>query len=259
MQPKTKTHEAFEELKGYQGLTNPDNFKYLSWLHSGKNLVKTNAVDGYVLQGFANMVMGHADLAVANMKKAHLLKDDLASYNYAVALFNVGNSAESYQVCLDLIKKDPSNQMVVIVAIGNANRSLSIEMLERALALTDVDSEYIKSQSEKTIQFITATLECLQRIGLPREKFVYMTSLLMKFLSSRYFGACHLDIGVSQTEAGNILSMDVYLYNVTSDDCLRFDDEFLDVLIDDKNLDYNDYKDVMIHLVPAEYSDLESA
>lgn len=259
MQPKTKTHEAFEELEGYRGLTNPDNFKYLSWLHSGRNLVKTNAVEGYVLQGFANMAMGHADLAVANMKKAHLLKDDLASYNHAVALFNVGNFAESYQACLDLIKKDPSNQMAVIVAIGNANRSLSIEMLERALALTDVDNEYIKSQSEKTIRFITATLECLQRIGLPREKFVYITSLLIKFLSNRYFGACPFDIGVSQTEIGNVLSMDVYLYNVTSNDCLRFDDEFLDVLIDDKNLDYDDYKDVMIHLVPAEYSDLEPA
>ena len=89
--------------------------------------------------------------------------------------------------------------------------------------------------------------------SLSIEKFVYMTRLLMEFLSNRYFGACHLDIGVSQTEAGNILSMDVYLYNVTSDDCLRFDDEFLDVLIDDKNLSYDDYKDVMIHFAPAEH------
>ena len=95
--------------------------------------------------------------------------------------------------------------------------------------------------------------------SLSIEKFVYMTNLLMTFLSNRHLNTCHLDVGVIRTEVGNILSMDVYLHNVTSDDCLRLDDEFLDVLIDNKNLDYDDYKDVMIHLVPAEYSDLEPA
>ena len=90
--------------------------------------------------------------------------------------------------------------------------------------------------------------------SLSFEKFAYMINLLMEFLSNHHLDSCRLDIGANQTEAGIILSMNAYLHNVTSDDCLRFDDEFLDVLIDDKNLNYDDYKDVMIHFVPAEYS-----
>ena len=89
--------------------------------------------------------------------------------------------------------------------------------------------------------------------SLSIEKFVYMTNLLMEFLSNRQLNACHLNISVNQTETGSIISVNVYLHDVTSDDCLRFDDEFLDVLIDDKNLSYDDYKDVMIHFAPAEH------
>ena len=89
--------------------------------------------------------------------------------------------------------------------------------------------------------------------SLSIEKFVYMTNLLMEFLSNHHLDTCHFNIGVNQTEAGIILSTNLYLHNVTSDDCLRFDDEFLDVLIDDKNLSYDDYKDVMIHFAPAEH------
>ncbi|MFB6349497.1 hypothetical protein ACFBZI_08690 [Moraxella sp. ZJ142] len=246
MQPKTKTHEAYEYLERYQGLTNPDNLRFIRWLRDAKSLLKTNAIDAYVLQGFAHMALGDADLAVQSLKKAHLLNHDLASYNYAVALHRIGNFAQSHEVCLGLLKKDPYNHKVIAVAIGNAGRQSDIGMLDEIFDL--LDGSLACRQDAK--QFINKVLDNLKQANISRENFARINQLVVKFLTKRYFGNSHIETTVTQTEIGNMLDVNIYLNNVSIDDCLRWNDAFLDVLIDDDKLHFDDYKNILVHFIP---------
>ncbi|UNU73285.1 hypothetical protein LU293_09505 [Moraxella nasovis] len=257
MIPKTKTHEAYEYLKNYHGLTNPNSFKYLSWLNSAEKLIKTDPVDGYVLQGFAHMALGDIQSAVQSMKKAYLLNNIVATYNYATLLYKSGEFSQSHQMCLNVLNKDPYDSNIIEVVLSNASRSLDLNILNEAFELFQGGNLYIDNQKIKAIDFIKNTISKLKITNITQDNFVYIYSLLNRFLSKHYIGDYYVDVDVSQTEIGNILNIDIYLNNVGTDDCLDLDDKFLDVLIDDSQLNFDDYKNIIVHFIPAKYDDLE--
>lgn len=100
--------------------------------------------------------------------------------------------------------------------------------------------------------FTQNILDDIEQANISYDTFLYIHYLLNQFLSEHHFNECHIDTIVGNTGHENILNLDIYLQNANSNNCVKFNDEFLDILINDKILDFNDYKNILIHFIPSQ-------
>lgn len=249
MQPKSKTQEAYEFLQSYQGLTDPDNLQFHRWLRDGKNLVQTSAADGYILQGFAYNLLGNAILSLDSMKKAKLLNNYFGKVNYAGLLNRLGRHEESISICFELLQQDPMDSHVFSMALTNADLALDADMAKKAFLLyegDDVDLHPFLTSLDKKA-------EILQDVDIDKETFINIKRRLFSFLSHHYCGDYSTRPFIVENEIGKRLDLNVYLNNVDVHQCVELTDMFMDELIDDDTLHFDDYKNIIVHFIPAKY------
>lgn len=251
---KPKTQEVYEFLKDYQGLTNPNSLKFLVWLKDGEMLLKTAPADGYILQGFAYVLLGNPVRAIESMKRAMLLNNYLGKINYAMRLSYFGDFQESYEICLDLLKQNPLDKQAFDVALDSARNLISCDSVEKAIELfkgdtTEASSVLFDIQDEQLL---------LADLNVAKDVFLKIQRLFCQFLSYYYHGDYTVTPIIRQTEIGKHLELNVYLYNVGIEKCLEMNGLFLDKLIDG-DLHYDDYKNIIINFIPAEYSGIQVA
>lgn len=250
MQPKTKTYEVYEYIKNYHGLTNPDNFLFYRWLTEGKELVKFSPADGYILQGFAYSLLGDAKSAIDSMKKAKLLNNYFGKVNYAGLLTRFGECEESTTICFELLRQDPMDAHVFWLVLDNADFALNADLAKKAQLLyqgNDIDLQDFLSS-------LDAKMHILQDAGIDKEVFINVKKRLFNFLSYHYCGDYTTKPVIAESEIGKRLDLNVYLNNVDIHQCLELNDMFIDQLIDDDTLHFNDYKNIIVHFIPAKYN-----
>ena len=250
MQPKPKTQEAYEFLQGYQGLTNPDNLRFRRWLRDGENLVKTSPADGYILQGFAYNLLGNAMLALDSMRKAKMLNNYFGKVNYAGILNRLGEYEESMSICFELLQQDPMDTHVFSMALANADFALDIDLAKKTFPLyqgNDIDSQYFLSSLDKKTQI-------LQDVNIDKDVFINIKKRLFNFLSHHYCGNYTTKPVIVENEIGKRLDLNVYLNNVGIHQCVELTDMFMDELIHDDILHFDDYKNIIVHFIPAKYN-----
>lgn len=250
MQPKPKTQEAYEFLQNYQGLTNPDNLRFHRWLKDGENLVAVSPADGYILQGFAHNLLGNALLALDSMKKAKMLNNYFGKVNYAGLLTRFGECEESTPICLELLRQDPMDAHVFWLVLDNADFALDADLAKKAQLLyqgNDIDLQDFLSS-------LDAKVHILQDVGIDKETFINVKKRLFNFLSHHYCGDYTTKPVIAESEIGKRLDLNVYLNNVDIHQCLELNDMFIDKLIEDDALHFNDYKNIIVHFIPAKYN-----
>lgn len=250
MQPKPKTQEAYEYLKNYQGLTNPNKIEFRRWLKDGEKLVATSPVDGYILQGFAHDLLGNAILALDSMKKAKMLNNYFGKVNYASLLTRFGKYEESTQICLALLQQNPMDKHVFLMVLDNADFALDAELAKTAFSLykgNDMDLQpFLSSLNKKT--------QILQEININKEIFINIKKRLFNFLSYHYCGDFVTKPLIVENEIGKRIDLNVYLNNVDVYQCVELTEMFMDKLIDDDTLHFDEYKNIIVHFIPARYN-----
>ncbi len=248
MQAKPKTLEAFEYLKTYSGLTDSNNLTYRRWLNDGQNLVKKSPADGYLLQGFAYHLLGDISLAITSMQKARRLNDYFGKINYATLVFRSGDYQQSIQVCLDLLAQNKEDQYVRSLLLECADFALDADLVKKLLQ-SDKGNEVLQSLALS----IDKEIQVLSDIGIDKMAYIAVKQAVFELLSNYYVGDCVIKPCVIDNEMGKQVQLSVYLDNVGIDDCLRLDNALLDKLIDDE-LPFDQYKNVVVHFIPAKYA-----
>lgn len=250
MQPQPKTQEAYEFLQKYQGLTNPDSLQFHRWLRDGENLVATSPADGYILQGFAHKLLGNAILALDSMKKAKMLNNYFGKVNYAGLLTDLGRYEESLPICFELLQQDPTDSHVFSMILENVDFALDINLAKRAFSLYQGDDinlqSFLSSLNRKT--------QILHDVSIDKDVFINIKKRLFSFLSHHYFGNYTTQFFIVESEIGKRLDLNVYLNNVDVHQCVELTDIFMDELIDDNTLRFDDYKNIIVHFIPSKYN-----
>lgn len=250
MQPKPKTQEAYEFLQNYQGLTNPDSLQFHRWLRDGENLVATSPADGYILQGFAHNLLGNAMLALDSMKKAKMLNNYFGKVNYASLLNRLGKYEESTSICFELLQQDPTDNHVFLIALANADFALDFDLAKKSFSLyqdDDIDSQPFLSSLDKKTQI-------LYDADIDKDVFINIKRKLYNFLSHHYCGNYTTKPFIVENEIGKRLDFNVYLNNVDIHQCVELTDMFMDKLIGDDTLCFNDYRKIIVHFIPSKYN-----
>lgn len=244
-----KTNEAYKYSKSHQGLTNSDSLLFHRWLKDSESLIKVSPADGYILQGFAHSLLGNAKKAIESMKKAKMLNNYFGKVNYAWLSTRFGEYEESCKVCFELLRQDPTDSHVFSIMLDNADFALNADLVKQALELYQGDDmdldDFLLSIDKKT--------QLLEDVDIDKATFINIKKLLFKFLSKHYYGDYALRPFIVENEIGKRLDLNVYLNNVDIEHCLELNDVFMDTLIDDDNLSFDDYKNIIVHFVPAEY------
>lgn len=250
MQPKSKAQEAYEFLQKYQGLTNPDSLQFHRWLRDGENLVATSPADGYILQGFAHKLLGNAVLALDSMKRAKMLNNYFGKVNYAGLLTRLGRYEESLPICFELLQQDPTDSHVFSMILENVDFALDIDLAKRAFSLYQGDDinlqSFLSSLNRKT--------QILHDVSIDKDVFINIKKRLFSFLSRHYCGNYTTQFFIVESEIGKQLDLNVYLNNVDVHQCVELTDIFMDELIDDNTLRFDDYKNIIVHFIPSKYN-----
>lgn len=101
-------------------------------------------------------------------------------------------------------------------------------------------------------KFDKKILDDIKKVNISYDKFVHINHLLNQFLLQHGFDDCYIDSDVGSTGHENVFNLDVYLQNTNINDCLEFQDEFLNMLIDNDVLNYDDYKNMLVHFIPSQ-------
>lgn len=251
--PQPKTFEAYEFLKSYNGLTNPNNFRFLSWLKDAKNLLKTNPADGYILQGFAYILLGKPELAIDSMKNAKLLNNYFGKINYAGLLSRLGETQRSSEICFEILRQNPTDRQAFLIVLDNADFALNVNLVEQVGQLYKGDKEDEQIQTS-FLSHINQYEKLLQKLDIDKNVFLKIRKSLVEFLPNYYYGMFTTKSFARETEIGKHLEFNVYLYDVDIEKCLDLTDLFLDKLINDEGLDFDAYKKIIVHFIPIEYN-----
>lgn len=246
IQPKTKTYEAYEYLKNYQGLTNPDNVLYVTWLKDAELLLKSNPKDAYILKSFAYILLGKPSDALYTMRNARKLGSDLANHNIMSILYFMGQFEESAEIATDCLKKNPYDEDCVRVLLNIALTNLDSDKINEAMQYYKGDNQDIIQQGQEYIKQITHRVNILNELGISKATFVNVSQYIYHFLSDKYVGNFELIIDFGYTELGGYAQTNVSLNHLTIDECLALQDSFLDMLIESE-LDYQDYKNILVN------------
>lgn len=197
---QSKTHDAYKFLKDYDGPTDPNNFRFLSWLKDGKALTKSNPVDGYVLQSFAYSLLGEADLALQTIKNAAALGSDIAKLNYAITLGQVGELELSSKIALDLLKQNPLDEQAFLLILQNADFSLDDADVKKAHHLFKKDFDIHSS-----LDYIFEKNQLLNELSIKKSTFLSIIKSLFYFIAHHYHGNYQVNLSKSTNEIWAII------------------------------------------------------
>lgn len=246
IQPKTKTYEAYEYLKNYQGLTNPDNVLYVTWLKDAELLLKSNPKDAYILKSFAYILLGKPSDALYTMRNARKLGSDLANHNIMSILYSMGQFEESAEIATDRLKNNPYDEDCVRALLNIALINLDSHKIKEAMRYYKGNNQKIIQLSQDNIERVDYRLNILNVLDISKHIFINISQYIYLFLSDKYVGNFDLFFDFGHTEVGGYVQVKVSLNNLTIDECLALQDSFLDMLIESE-LDYQDYKNILVN------------
>lgn len=256
MQPKPKTQEAYEFLQSYQGLTNPDSFQFHRWLREGDQLIHKHTVDAYLLKSFAYILLGEPTKALYNMENAHRLGATHVSRNLMNIFYTMGDFEKSSQIALQNIPENPQTLYYVRALLSNSLLLLAPENIHQVVSLYHgKDNEIVEYESKDMLDQITIRESLLKKLNINKEIFVKIFQKIHYFLSHHYVGDSMNSVTDEYTEIGGNLRINVFLKNIDIEHCLKFNDLFLEELINDDLLDFDEYKSIMVSFIPAQYAD----
>lgn len=249
MQPKTKTHEAYEYIRSYQGLTKPDSLVFHRWLNDAEKLVNTDAQNAYVLKAFAYILIGQPTNALYAMQNAERLGYTSATQNTMNILHSMGRFDESDDMAQAILQKNPHNAESVQILLFHALSNLNNDKIKNLMKYYSDDNQEIVQKFQEYDAEINRRVNWLNELNIPKETFVNVLQHIYKFLSNKYVGDVNLSIDFGYTDVSGYAQINIFPNNLTSDDCLKLQDEFLDMLIDG-DLKYQDYKNILVNFLP---------
>lgn len=96
--------------------------------------------------------------------------------------------------------------------------------------------------------------QILQEININKEIFINIKKRLFNFLSYHYCGDFVTKSLIVENEIGKRIDLNVYLNNVDVYQCVELTEMFMDKLIDDDTLHFDEYKNIIVHFIPARYN-----
>lgn len=249
--PKTKADEAYEYINQYIGLTQPKNLRAQSWLRDFDSLVKSDPVKAWQLKAWAYILLGQPQKAVSAIQNAYRLDEsETNAINYATLLFSIGRYDESDEICLRSLKNNSHDIPTYRRIMSNALFTLDMTNTNHALNLLKSDQNKISEIVAETQKKIDYHRNILSEINISINVFKKMNQSICQFLCQYYVGNHTLVPIKEYTELGAHLRMKVFLKNVSIEDCLNFNESFLDTIISDDTWSFNDYYCILVSFLP---------
>lgn len=247
--PQPKTFEAYEFLKSYNGLTSPNNFRFLSWLKSAEQLVKTDAPNAYTLKSFAYILMGKPKEGLLALQNAERLGSGVAKINLMNVLLNMGDFEQSSKIALDNLIKNPQDDYSIQMLMFNGLCLLDTNKINNSLNIYQGTSKEVLKVSKQFDREIHYRKNALAELNISETTFINILKFIYRFLSHNYAGKIDLGISHGYTEIGGHIHIGVFLKNLAIDKCLLLQDKFLDELVE-SDLDYSEYKNILVNFMP---------
>ncbi|UXZ04930.1 tetratricopeptide repeat protein [Moraxella nasicaprae] len=252
--PQSTAQDAYKFLSSYQGLTDDITYglKYKRWLNDADSLIKQGIVtEGYLLRAFVNILQGDLKNAVKNAKYASQSSDEIAIYNYALLLNKNGDFSESLKIVEGLIAHNPADISAFDLIETNKMCLLDADGLNDILAKFKGSEHHFNDLSQsfaKSVTRINHHHVMLNELNFDLDLFIKFNQEVFCFIYSRYCGNISHRLSMIETEMGKQLEYCFYLNNVSIDECLQLNDDFLDVMLD--KFDFNDCQKIVIRFMP---------
>lgn len=257
-QAQSKINEVYDYLISFEGMINPNNFRFSRWLKDAQALRQSNPAEGFLMEALVYRAQGQLDKAVEYAEKSYRLDKIVARDNYATILSNAGRFEEAIELDLANLQKDNFNKYALHRLIMDSSITLNKNALSQGLALfkdpNDQSKDLIAVANEYLDKFVQNEA-ILKQANVSIDVFRKVKSIATRAISTYYLGDSAISMNIQYNEVGTCVILTEKLKNVDMDDCFAIHDKYIDDLID-SDLSFKDYKHIVYNFLPVESEDL---
>lgn len=252
-QAQSKLNEVYDYLISFEGMINPNHFRFSRWLRDAKALRKSNPAEGFLMEALVYRAQGKLDQAVDCAQKSYQINKTVGCNDYATLLSNAGLFEEATKLALLNLQEDNFNAYALNRLITDSSMALNKKTLSQGLSLfKDPNNKSVNllELGHATLEMIDNRLSTLNQVKVLVYDFVYVSSIAIRALNTYYIGASEFSTTIQHNEVGTFLIINQEIPNLDIDDCFIIHDKYTEDLIN-SDLSFKDYKRIVYNFLPA--------